>query len=109
MARVTGLEPATSAVTGQHSNQLSYTRAPFFLGRALCLVKSCPVRQAVFTLSNAFYANKFKIRLGLFVRLRFGTNLERNFQTHHEGDSRYSAALTGRSAANGHNHSPAVL
>lgn len=27
MARVTGLEPATSGVTGQHSNQLSYTRA----------------------------------------------------------------------------------
>ncbi len=26
MARVTGLEPATSGVTGQHSNQLSYTR-----------------------------------------------------------------------------------
>ena len=26
VARVTGLEPVTSAVTGQHSNQLSYTR-----------------------------------------------------------------------------------
>src|SRR5260370_31472680 len=25
MARVTGLEPATSGVTGRHSNQLSYT------------------------------------------------------------------------------------
>ena len=25
MAGVTGLEPATSGVTGQHSNQLSYT------------------------------------------------------------------------------------
>ena len=33
MARVTGLEPATSGVTGRHSNQLSYTRA--FLKRAL--------------------------------------------------------------------------
>ncbi len=29
MARVTGLEPATSGVTGRHSNRLSYTRALF--------------------------------------------------------------------------------
>ena len=28
MARVTGLEPATSGVTGRHSNRLSYTRVP---------------------------------------------------------------------------------
>ena len=28
MARLTGLEPATSGVTGRHSNQLSYNRAP---------------------------------------------------------------------------------
>jgi hypothetical protein len=27
MARLTGLEPATSGVTGRHSNQLSYSRA----------------------------------------------------------------------------------
>ncbi len=26
MARLTGLEPATSGVTGRHSNQLSYSR-----------------------------------------------------------------------------------
>ena len=30
MARVTGLEPATSGVTGRHSNRLSYTRASFW-------------------------------------------------------------------------------
>ncbi|EGE55698.1 hypothetical protein RHECNPAF_8900114 [Rhizobium etli CNPAF512] len=29
MARVTGLEPATSGVTGRHSNRLSYTRTSF--------------------------------------------------------------------------------
>ncbi len=28
MARVTGLEPATSGVTGRRSNQVSYTRTP---------------------------------------------------------------------------------
>ena len=28
VARLTGLEPATSGVTGRHSNQLSYNRAP---------------------------------------------------------------------------------
>ena len=38
MAGVTGLEPATSGVTGRHSNQLSYTpamgaRAPRKAGR----------------------------------------------------------------------------
>ena len=27
MARETGLEPATSGVTGRHSNQLSYSRS----------------------------------------------------------------------------------
>ncbi len=32
MARVTGLEPATSGVTGRHSNRLSYTRAFAFYG-----------------------------------------------------------------------------
>ena len=31
MARLTGLEPATSGVTGRHSNQLSYNRAVFAL------------------------------------------------------------------------------
>ena len=33
MARVTGLEPATSGVTGRHSNRLSYTRIFQAFGR----------------------------------------------------------------------------
>ena len=32
MAGVTGLEPAASGVTGQRSNQLSYTPDPIFTG-----------------------------------------------------------------------------
>ncbi|SCX01368.1 hypothetical protein DSM25559_0122 [Agrobacterium rosae] len=35
MARVTGLEPATSGVTGRHSNQLSYTRALYRIMRSV--------------------------------------------------------------------------
>ena len=34
MARATGLEPATSGVTGRHSNQLSYTRALLRISKA---------------------------------------------------------------------------
>ena len=39
MAGTTGLEPATSAVTGQHSNQLNYVPLPWRLASqslALC-------------------------------------------------------------------------
>jgi hypothetical protein len=39
MARVTGLEPATSGVTGRHSNRLSYTRTFFKKTRGKTLGK----------------------------------------------------------------------
>ena len=35
MARRTGLEPATSGVTGRHSNQLNYRRTRFGLAYAV--------------------------------------------------------------------------
>jgi hypothetical protein len=38
MAGVTGLEPATSAVTGQRSNQLSYTPLIFLKGKECSLL-----------------------------------------------------------------------
>ena len=34
VAGVTGLEPAASGVTGQRSNQLSYTPDPIFAGES---------------------------------------------------------------------------
>ena len=55
MARVTGLEPATSGVTGRHSNQLSYTRVrvpPKRCGGGV-RVPPCPVKRSVgFTREN---------------------------------------------------------
>ena len=40
MAGTTGLEPATSAVTGQRSNQLSYVPRLFFNNLVICHVES---------------------------------------------------------------------
>jgi hypothetical protein len=45
MARVTGLEPATSGVTGRHSNRLSYTRAYFMTLRSRMIVRSFEWRE----------------------------------------------------------------
>ena len=47
MARVTGLEPAASGVTGQRSNQLSYTR--------LCFNKARLLARSFYNV-NGFYA-----------------------------------------------------
>ena len=54
MAGVTGLEPATSGVTGRRSNQLSYTPGLITLGNVLKLinqrffVKQIPEKNKIF-------------------------------------------------------------
>ena len=53
MARVTGLEPATSGVTGRHSNRLSYTRT--FISRTFVLRRANPPLRAASTARLAAY------------------------------------------------------
>ena len=48
MAEWTGLEPATSGVTGQHSNQLNYRSALSTAGHVLC-----PYRDRTFRFDSA--------------------------------------------------------
>jgi hypothetical protein len=55
MARVTGLEPATSGVTGRHSNRLSYTRA--WLADLSAPRREGCLRDAIFTVKQASTPN----------------------------------------------------
>ena len=52
MAGTTGLEPATSAVTGQRSNQLSYVPRLFFNNLDLCHIESGVSRFSLFSLDS---------------------------------------------------------
>ena len=70
MARVTGLEPATSGVTGRHSNQLSYTRAVgrrFITGsgQTLQAKKTDPVIFLIPRRSNHEISQRFQILKGI--------------------------------------------
>src|SRR6202166_1160053 len=50
MAGTTGLEPATSAVTGQRSNQLSYVPRLFFNNLDICHIESSGSQLSLFSL-----------------------------------------------------------
>jgi hypothetical protein len=54
MAGTTGLEPATSAVTGQRSNQLSYVPRLFFNNLVICHVDSGFSKLSLFSLVSTF-------------------------------------------------------
>src|SRR5580698_6065726 len=50
MAGTTGLEPATSAVTGQRSNQLSYVPTSLFRHLDICHIESSVSQLSLFSL-----------------------------------------------------------
>jgi hypothetical protein len=54
MAGTTGLEPATSAVTGQRSNQLSYVPTSLFRHLDICHIESSVSRFSLFSLGSIF-------------------------------------------------------
>ena len=54
MAGTTGLEPATSAVTGRRSDQLSYVPRLFFNNLGLCHIESSVSQLSLFSLYSTF-------------------------------------------------------
>ena len=54
MAGTTGLEPATSAVTGQRSDQLSYVPKIVFNNLVICHIESSVSKNSLFSLASTF-------------------------------------------------------
>ncbi len=54
MAGTTGLEPATSAVTGQRSDQLSYVPKIVFNNLVICHIESSVSQLSLFSLVSTF-------------------------------------------------------
>ncbi len=52
MAGTTGLEPATSAVTGQRSNQLSYVPTSLFRHLDICHIESSGSQLSLYSLCS---------------------------------------------------------
>ena len=75
MAGTTGLEPATSAVTGQRSNQLSYVPKIVFNNVAICHIES-----SVSQLSLFRFILPFRCR-GLSFGPSLKTKLDTKFTT----------------------------
>ncbi len=59
MARETGLEPATSTVTGWHSNQLSYSPAPY-LYQPLTITVNVYIKYTILVKMQVDFAKKAK-------------------------------------------------
>ena len=58
MAREKGIEPATSTVTGWHSNQLSYSPAPFAIANIrVCFIK-IPLKRVFFKRGGGYFFKK---------------------------------------------------
>ena len=57
MARETGLEPATSTVTGWHSDQLSYSPAPYLYQplTSLCIAVNSYIKYIRFEKMQALF------------------------------------------------------
>ena len=65
MAGTTGLEPATSAVTGQRSNQLSYVPTSALNTLVVCNIESSVSQTSLFSLaSNAAWTRFLAFYIG---------------------------------------------
>ena len=62
MAGTTGLEPATSAVTGQRSNQLSYVPNLFFNNLVICHIECAASQNSLFSLASTFSPLRIQFR-----------------------------------------------
>src|SRR5665213_279302 len=59
MAGTTGLEPATSAVTGQRSNQLSYVPRLFFNNLDICHIESSGSQLSLFSTISSLWTQSW--------------------------------------------------
>jgi hypothetical protein len=73
MAGTTGLEPATSAVTGQHSNQLNYVPTSVFNTMDVCHIESSVSQLSLFSLVSTISLLWTQFRVFLDTKLDTNT------------------------------------